>query len=129
MNIRPESLEFLKVSQKLSGAVLLITNNEHSVIEINQKGEISYENKKINDEMKNLEGDRKKDRNEMIKIFANDPYNYSAQIIRRLYKAGEPAGFLAYYSEKGDFSDSIEEFADTAKYFIERMLDEHQEVL
>ena len=129
MNIRPESLEFLKVSQKLSGAVLLITNNEHSVIEIKQKGEISYENKKINDEMKNLEGDRKKDRNEMIKIFANDPYNYSAQIIRRLYKAGEPAGFLAYYSEKGDFSDSIEEFADTAKYFLERMLDEHQEVL
>lgn len=129
MKIRPESLEFLKVSQKLSGAIFLITNNEHSVIEINQKGEISYENKKIHEEMKNLEGDRKKDRNEMIKIFADDPYNYSAQIIRRLYKAGEPAGFLAYYSEKGDFSDSIEEFADTAKYFVERMLDEHQEVL
>lgn len=129
MNIRPESLEFLKLSQKLSGAVLLITNNENTVIEINQKGEISYEKKKISEEMKNLEGDRKKDLNTMITVFDKDPYDYSAQIVRRLYKAGKPAGFLVYYSEKGGFSESIEEFADTAKYFIERMLDEHQEVL
>lgn len=125
MYIRPEVLEFLKVSQKLCGATLLITDNEYTVLEINQKEELSYEKRKISDEMKNLEGDRKKDREEMIPLFENDYYNYSAQIVRKLYKGDEPAGFLVYYSEKGGFSDSIEEFADTAKYFFERMLNEN----
>lgn len=125
MNFTPEFLEFLKVSQKLSGATLLITDNEYTVIEITPDELISYEKKKISDEMKNLEGDRKKDLYEMIKVFEEDHYDYSAQIVRRLYKDEEPVGFLVYYSEKGGFSNSIEEFADTARYFIERMLKEN----
>lgn len=124
MKISPESLEFLKVSQKLSGATLLITDNEYTLIEINPDESISYEKRKISEEMKNLEGDRKKDLNEMITIFEDDHYDYSAQIVRRLYKDGKPAGFLVYYSEKGGFFESIEKFADTAKYFVERMLNE-----
>lgn len=123
MYITPEALEFFKISQQLSGAVLLLTDNENTVIEINQKGEISYAKRGISDEMKNLEGDRKANREVMIKIFEDDKYNYSAQVVRRVFKAGESAGFLVYYSESGDFSDSVEEFVDTAKYFVERMLD------
>ena len=125
MKIPPESLEFLKISQKLSGAILLITDNEYTVIEIKPDESISYDRRKISEEMKNLEGDRKKDRNEMITVFENDSFEYSAQIIRRLYKDEKPAGFLVYYSDKGDFSDGIEEFADTAKYFVERMLNQN----
>lgn len=125
MEFKPQSIEFLKISQKLSGATLLITDNEYTVIEITPDEVISYERRKISEEMKNLEGDRKKDREEMIAVFENDFFEYSAQIIRRLYKAGEPAGFLVYYSDKGGFTDSIEEFADTAKYFVERMLNEN----
>lgn len=125
MEFKPKSIEFLKLSQKLSGATLLITDNEYTVIEITPDEVISYERRKISEEMKNLEGDRKKDREEMITVFENDFFDYSAQIIRRLYKGGEPAGFLVYYSDKGSFTDSIEEFADTAKYFVERMLNEN----
>ena len=125
MEFKPKSIEFLKLSQKLSGATLLITDNEYTVIEITPDEVISYERRKISEEMKNLEGDRKKDREEMIAVFENDFFDYSAQIIRRLYKGGEPAGFLVYYSDKGGFTDSIEEFADTAKYFVERMLNEN----
>lgn len=124
MEITPHALEFLKMSQKLSGATLLITDNEYTVIEIRPDESISYEKRKISDELKNLEGDRKKDRYEMISIFENDNYNYSAQILRKLYKGEEPAGFLVYYSDYGDFFDSMETFIDTAKYFIEKMLNE-----
>lgn len=124
MEITPQALEFLKMSQKLSGATLLITDNEYTVIEIRTDESISYEKRKISDELKNLEGDRKKDRYEMISIFENDNYNYSAQILRKLYKGEEPAGFLVYYSDYGDFFDSMETFIDTAKYFIEKMLNE-----
>ncbi len=124
MEITPQALEFLKMSQKLSGATLLITDNENTVIEIKPDETISYEKRKISEELKKLDGDRKKDRNEMIAIFENDNLYYSAQIVRRLYKAGESAGFIVYYSDYGDFFDSMETFIDTAKYFVEKMLNE-----
>lgn len=124
MEITPQALEFLKMSQKLSGATLLITDNENTVIEIKPDETISYEKRKISEELKKLDGDRKKDRNEMIAIFENDNLYYSAQIVRRLYKSGESAGFIVYYSDYGDFFDSMETFIDTAKYFIEKMLNE-----
>ena len=126
MKLRQESLEFLKISQRLSGATLLITDKENTIIELTPDEQISYEKKKISEEMKNLEGDRKKNREEMISVFENDTFDYSAQVIRRLFKNGEPVGFIIYYSDKGGFSDGIEEFADTAKYFVERMLQENQ---
>lgn len=124
MEITPQVLEFLKMSQKLSGATLLITDNEYTVIEIKPDESISYEKRKISEELKKIEGDRKKDRNEMLKIFEEDKLYYSAQIVRRLYREGKSAGFIVYYSDYGDFSDSMETFIDTAKYFVERMLNE-----
>ncbi|MBQ9266907.1 hypothetical protein IJ556_03665 [bacterium] len=123
MEITEELLDFLCLSQGLIRANLLITDMEKSIIEIRRDGTIDYSARKISEELKNLDlpVSTIKNKGSLVQPFG-EPIPMRTELMAPICHQGEQIGFLIYHMNRSEFFYKETEFADTAKYFIERFI-------
>ena len=124
MVVTDDMLNFLKLSQRLMGTNLLLTDMEKTIIEIDSDGNVDLTGKRISDALKNsgITETTIKNGNDVIQLFENE-IAINTETIALICNQGKQIGFLVYHDPTGEFFYKDIEFADTAKYFIERFAD------